>query len=123
MPLEQRVNLLFATIVDNDGVEVSTIAVAQALSQSLARPVAACEIEALRSPGAQRPSGDLLEGLARYFDMQESFLSNDPDLYYIPFRQLSLLIRAARQEDPVHRPARRLGTGGRHRVTGAYELP
>ncbi len=90
--MEARVNLLFATIIDNDGAEVSTTAVAQALSKSLRYVVEVEQIEALRWPAAQRPSSDLLEGLARYFDMPASFLSDDPELYYSQFQQLSLLI-------------------------------
>ncbi|WP_156371096.1 hypothetical protein [Nocardia arizonensis] len=92
VPLDERVNLLFATIIDNNGVEVSAATVAQALSASLGRPVAAAEIEALRRFGAKRSRSDLLDGLARYFDMPEGFLSDDPDRYYSSFRQLSLLI-------------------------------
>lgn len=92
MPLEERVNLLFATVVDKEGTEVGAVTVAQGLSESLGRTVSADEVEALRQPGAQHPCTDLLDGLARYFDMPESFLSDDPGRYYGPFRQLSLLI-------------------------------
>ncbi|MFJ4654791.1 hypothetical protein ACIP5Y_26255 [Nocardia sp. NPDC088792] len=85
-------NLLFATIIDNDGGEVSTLTVAQALSKSMGRQVAEEDIEALRRPGARRPSDSLLGGLAGYFDMPESFLSDEPEQYYSMFLQLSLLI-------------------------------
>ncbi|MFI5782555.1 hypothetical protein [Nocardia sp. NPDC051570] len=84
--------MLFATVIDNDGVAVAGTVVAQALSKSLGRPVAAKDMVALRRPGAQRPGDDLLDALAGYFDMPGSFLSDDPDKYYGPFRQLSLLI-------------------------------
>ncbi|WP_157555173.1 hypothetical protein [Nocardia crassostreae] len=85
-------NLLFSTVIDDDGVEVSAATVAQALSKSLGRPVDSEDIRALRLPGAERPSCDLLDGVARYFDMPGSFLSDDPDRYYSSFRQLYLLI-------------------------------
>ncbi|WP_225725434.1 MULTISPECIES: hypothetical protein [unclassified Nocardia] len=86
VPLEDRVNMLFATVIDSNGVEVATATVAQALSVSEA------DIDALRRPGAHRPDEHLLAALARYFDMPGNFLSDDPDEYHSPYRQLSLLI-------------------------------
>ncbi|MFE1595038.1 hypothetical protein [Nocardia sp. NPDC058705] len=92
VPLDKRVNTLFATVIDGDGIEVAASAVAQALSQKLGRPVATKDIEALRLPGAQQPADDILAELARYFDMPDAFLSSDPDQYYAPYHQLGLLI-------------------------------
>lgn len=92
VPLAERVNLLFATVIDGQGVEVAAATVADALAGSLGRSVSAQDIDALRQPGAAQPDDDLLAALARYFDMPPGFLSDDPAEYYSPFRQLSLLI-------------------------------
>ncbi|GAA5063489.1 hypothetical protein [Nocardia callitridis] len=92
VPLEKRVNLLFATVIDGSGAEVTVATVAAALAESLDRMVPIEDIEALRRPSSVRPSANLLAALASYFDMPESFLSDDPAEYYSPFLQLSLLV-------------------------------
>ncbi|MEU7140296.1 hypothetical protein ABZ942_12665 [Nocardia sp. NPDC046473] len=92
IPLEQRVNQLFATIIDADRNEVSSAVVANRISEELRRPVSAADIDALRRSGARRPQQDLLEKLAGYFDMPGSFLSDNPDDYYSTYLHLTLLI-------------------------------
>jgi transcriptional regulator with XRE-family HTH domain len=92
VPLEDRVNVLFATIVNAEGIEVETSAVADRLSQVLGYPVSASYLEELRRPGAQRPREDLLLALAQYFDMPGTFLAEHPDEYYTTYRHLTMLI-------------------------------
>lgn len=92
IPLEDRVNILFASLLDDTGQEVQTSVVADRISEVLGRPVLEAELEALRRPGATRPREDLLLALARHFDMPGSFLSEDPDDYVTRYSHLDLLI-------------------------------
>ncbi|WP_306363935.1 hypothetical protein [Nocardia sp. CC227C] len=112
-------NLLFATVLDGAGAEVSTTTVAQALSDSLGRGVEVRDIEVLRQPGAGRTDDDLLDGLARYFDMPESFLSDYPEQYYSSFLQLSLLIVQRDKRIPfvaLRLSSDRVGDNGLHEL-------
>ncbi|MFJ4655939.1 hypothetical protein ACIP5Y_32105 [Nocardia sp. NPDC088792] len=124
MPLEERVNLLFATLIDSRGIEVDSATVADALTVALGIPVSAADIDALRQAGARRPADDLLAGLARYFDMPASFLSDDPAQYYSPFLQLSLLIVQRDKRIPfvALRPSSdQLGVNALHELTNYLE--
>lgn|GEM_PF-6652873 len=93
-------NLLFTTVIDEHGREVSSLAVAERLSQVLGRPVAEEDIDALRGAEAQRPGDGLLLALAQYFDMPGTFLSDDPDEYSTMYVHLKLLITQRDQGVP-----------------------
>lgn len=92
IPLHERVNLLFATIIDSEGHEPRNDIVAHALTEALGRTVTVTDVQALRQPDAECEDEELLTALAQYFDMPGAYLSSEPTEYSTMDTHLRMLI-------------------------------